>query len=773
MSRPDDTASNRASREVKYSSIMPALPKHELPFTVIKADIGTLAKSGGPWLAVVSSDDSYLSHRGGSSLAVWSAANLPEDLPRQFPLPIPLASVVASMAGKLEVGSILHAVTLDLDTRARLDINQCAELFGNLHREIARLAQGTEPRDILMPLVGAGSAGVPLGAIADQIAVFVARLQPIGVRCTIAVSDDAVAVSKRLQAGYGLIEVPIDLEEWIKVPDYSSEVRLTYYCRAVDYLLREIAVWGAKGQPGSATIMEMWGVVHAKIQEAKHANTPSDALELIPEVTGFRNRAAHGLPLLKPDVIAANMAESALKGLLSSVKLGLFAGLDPAKVKHLLALEMDNELMAWRYLRRWRRPVDQVLLKALLRNLKPDLRLTTNAWIKAVEELKSAKIPTQDTSWMDANKGELLAAPLKLIFQAPGDPRELPVPSLDLEPALSAIPIPPSSNPVRELAKVLAALPSEDRNDLLSKLDEMDYRGDEDKRLVEYCTRTDPTVILEELGARPLREILRTRFDITARRTDSIQALRDRLLEQLGFKIPPEPTGLTSTLAALKKHRAELDTAGSDAIHGKVIRGSAQLELTIRNLLRFLCLYLFSEGPEQHFKPNGAAASDFSKATLGTLLHCLEMLAKEIDKLAKSQDETKALKELGGPLSATRLAPEGIVGITKLRNSFAHFEGERSEHDQRGQAHEFFSLAEALLEYWHHANPPIYPTIVVVEEIKFDRWNRRIVTARTDQIRAELIVSDDQLKPGEAYFMYPLSNPMRVDPILIAFHPDD
>jgi len=400
--------------------------------------------------------------------------------------------------------------------------------------------------------------------------------------------------------------------------------------------------------------------------------------------------------------------------------------------------------------------------------------------MKALEGKEPAKITPLDSDQWDPGRRALYATLFKSLWQTSGNQRERPTPNADPEPAVRAVPTPPVSSPVRELAKLLAALPREDRDDLLHKLDEWGYRGDEDKRLVEYCTRIDPTVILDELGARPLRTVLQSRFGIEAKRTESVQALRDRLLLQLGFKIPPDPTGPASTLAALKRHRTELGTASSDAIRGKVMKGSAQLERTVRDLLRFLCLYLFGNGPEKHFKGqlSGAAAGDFSKATLGTLLHCLELLAKEIDKLAKSEDETEALKiealkELGAPLSATRLAPEGLVGITRLRNSFAHFEDERSEHDHRDNAREFFHLAEGLLEHWLRADPPIYPTIVVIEEIKLDRWNRRIVTARTDHSQAELIVSDDQLKPGEAYFMYPLSNPMRVDPILVAFHPED
>jgi hypothetical protein len=64
------------------------------------------------------------------------------------------------------------------------------------------------------------------------------------------------------------------------------------------------------------------------------------------------------------------------------------------------------------------------------------------------------------------------------------------------------------------------------------------------------------------------------------------------------------------------------------------------------------------------------------------------------------------------------------------------------------------------------AKPPIYPTVIVVEEIHIDRWNRRTVVTRSDADRKEILICDNDLKPGDVSFMYPLSNPMRVDPIL-------
>lgn len=75
-------------------------PSHNLPFEVVEGDIGAHALAHGPWLAVVSSDDSYLSHGGGSSRSIWKAAGLDEFDPREFNLPLPLGSIVSTEPGK-------------------------------------------------------------------------------------------------------------------------------------------------------------------------------------------------------------------------------------------------------------------------------------------------------------------------------------------------------------------------------------------------------------------------------------------------------------------------------------------------------------------------------------------------------------------------------------------------------------------------------------------------------------------------------------------------
>ena len=76
---------------------------------------------------------------------------------------------------------------------------------------------------------------------------------------------------------------------------------------------------------------------------------------------------------------------------------------------------------------------------------------------------------------------------------------------------------------------------------------------------------------------------------------------------------------------------------------------------------------------------------------------------------------------------------------------------------------------EDLLCFWRSTEPRVYPTIVRIDEITIDRWNRRLIRAISDAGAEEAIVCDQEVHPGRLYFMLPRTNPFRVDPVLIEF----
>jgi hypothetical protein len=139
-----------------------------------------------------------------------------------------------------------------------------------------------------------------------------------------------------------------------------------------------------------------------------------------------------------------------------------------------------------------------------------------------------------------------------------------------------------------------------------------------------------------------------------------------------------------------------------------------------------------------------------------------------LEQCAKGETKT-VLRELQGPLTAKRLAPGGVGSISKLRNSFAHFDEEAGDGDDVSSAREFFRGVMSLLRHWADDSARVYPIVIRIERIIVDAWNRRRIEAVTAEGRKELIVCDKALEPGGTYFMYPLSNPFRVDPILIEF----
>lgn len=77
----------------------------------------------------------------------------------------------------------------------------------------------------------------------------------------------------------------------------------------------------------------------------------------------------------------------------------------------------------------------------------------------------------------------------------------------------------------------------------------------------------------------------------------------------------------------------------------------------------------------------------------------------------------------------------------------------------------------SLLRHWADDSARIYPMVIRIDKIIVDQWNRRHIEAKTAEGCTEMIVCDKAVEPGGTYFMYPLSNPFRVDPILIEFNP--
>lgn len=115
--------------------------------------------------AIVHSDDVYLSMSGGVSYTIRSAAgdSLREDVGKQ-PLPLTIGTVAVTTSGKLKARYVFHAATLDFVTRLPAEA-----LIARIMRRILELGTALNVDHIVLPLLGAGTAGLPKESVLTAV----------------------------------------------------------------------------------------------------------------------------------------------------------------------------------------------------------------------------------------------------------------------------------------------------------------------------------------------------------------------------------------------------------------------------------------------------------------------------------------------------------------------------------------------------------------------------------------------------------------------------
>lgn len=706
-----------------------AAPK--LPCDIVVGDIGRLAVEGGPWLAVVSSDDNYLSHGGGCSMAIWRAAKLRSSDELGVATPVRLGDVVPTKAGALPASALFHVVTLDLNTRQAMT----PDLFESAMRAVATLATDAylkttqEPSRILLPLLGTGAAGIAERIAVEHLARLSILLHDIDVRCVVCVPSDLHRVRGEFTSAFGLRERADALESWVASLSREPGVRSQQLLAGLENMLAFVvnATTGSAASP--RTLRGMWTMVRDVTNRGASLFGPADR-HRIEQAIDLRNRLAHGVT--QPDALSCHTLEVSVEALAAkSLSLPSVSESELHKVLTAPDLRAPAAMAA---------QIGTIAVAA-----KPDLL--------SFLTLRDSPLPVSEATQPPASQ------PSAATSEAPSSPQPVVGPAIAHR-----------AEHVDRLVALLLSLPEDELTHLNATLAELGYKGELRLQIKEYCIRQDPVAILSQFGAVRLRKLLADNFSEVVPAKKSPKWMSRRLLHHLGFRMPGALRSLEAVVGEVSRLESEL--LATDDPRGLVIRASARLEGCIHDLLRFVCLHLFSHGPEQHFKGhvNGVAAFDMGKATLGSLLHCLELLARELEQCAKGETKT-ALRELQGPLTAKRLAPGGVGDISKLRNSFAHFDEETGYGDDVSAAREFFRGAMSLLRHWADDSARIYPMVIRIDKIIVDAWNRRRIEAVTAEGRKELIVCDKAVEPGGTYFMYPLSNPFRVDPILIEFTP--
>lgn len=351
---------------------------------------------------------------------------------------------------------------------------------------------------------------------------------------------------------------------------------------------------------------------------------------------------------------------------------------------------------------------------------------------------------------------------------APEPPPPTPAPPTPRPVAASTMTASGGSAPSRALHRlVLERLSPENLRRLQALLDEQGYKGEPEFRVLEFLVMRDPPQVLRDLFSLvELRSLLEDVYGERPPAALTLDQLVDRVLLRLGFDLPRVPKGLGAARerarVALKRIHGARQAA---AVVGEVAQLASWLECLCLVLLRFVSQILYELPPEvllhdwKKLKPN----QPLDQAGLGQLLGFVSTLDARIRKDPPSR---LALFDLD---PGRLLPPHGIGLLPELRNNLVHFRPDAvvSLEDVRRKALAFVEAAERLIGHLETQSHRVFPRIIAIRGIQHDAWGRRLVIAEDEDGGSETIFTDVEVRPGELYFMQPLSNPARVDPLLV------
>jgi O-acetyl-ADP-ribose deacetylase (regulator of RNase III) len=713
---------------------------------------GDLASLQEPVDAIVSSDDNYLSHGGGVSRALWTAAGPElEQFVEGAKPQLHLGDVYVTPGFRLHCRFLLHAVSIDLDQNRSILEPELPKLY----QRVFESAGAEKCAEVALPLIAAGSAGLSPRASATSFVDTLTSGFPSyrGVRRVVLAlygPEDRV-VAEILEAAERRER---DLEASVEELIGSTEGEIGHSLRQAwrQYLSGEPSARGV-------ALALFFGHVQDLLQE-HGPDAGQEPHQLWRSAWLARNRLAHS---------RGHWDAHDWSTLLGAVREGLIA----AQSEKALRRRQDRQLAA--------EPAeinarDENALPSRMAEGVPEesTEATSDGSgesnVRATDLLASADVAFMHLPSSKARgtgRASASQPPLGLSFDG----------AIQQRPQSSPLPAAPGTEreravgrgttPLRELRDFLIAhLPEASREDLRRRFIEHGYKGPDEIQLLEFLIREPDLVgfIASEFGRPALLASIRKFRSEEPPDCPTAERLARWFLKTLGFPDPVRPDGLKAVRQAVQRARTNLLVHDDEALRGAVADVARRLEYVARVMLRFVAQAAYRTAPEQLLRtwdrlPEG---QDLSKASLGPLLIWIEVLDKQLEK--DTIPEVALFKRDVAPNS---LLPSGADGIAALRNAFSHYRPQNAGRPLAEQGRKFLDEADTFLEYLSRPEARVFPRIILIESIHYDRWGRQVISAVDDEGNHERIFTDEAVFPGETYFMHPLTNPLRVDPILV------
>lgn len=691
--------------------------------------------------AIVSSDDNYLSHSGGVSRALWAAAGpgLAKAVEEAEPQ-LHLGDVYVTQGFELPCRLLLHAITMDLDQNRAILEPELAKLYQRLFE-----AAGAEKCSrVALPLIGTGSAELSVRASTTALVDTLTSGFPSyrGIRTIDVVlhrPEDEVAREILLEAERRERDFEASVAELVDSTEgpIGESMRSTWN----QYLTGDASARGL-------ALALFFGHVQDLLQE--HRPEAAESLkQLWRSAWHARNRLAHSRGYWDAHDWST---------LLGAVREALIAAKPQPTTDALAALEEPES-------------TEEI---ALAEPATDDESHAATVDSRHFSEDPAASLAATDLDLGFPRPAESRRSvreaqpPLGLSFRNTGPTTSSTTPTAQR--AVTTIEREKSgrgTKPLRELRDfLLSHLPEQSREDLRKRFTAEGYKGQEDIQLLEFLIREPDLVefIASEFGRPILLGAIRKHRSEEPPYCPTAEGLARWFLKTLGFPDPVAPDGLRAVRQAVQRARAKLLVHDDEALRGAIADVARRLEYVARVMLRFVAQAAYRTAPEQLLRQwdKISDGSGFAKASLGNLLIWIEVLNKHLE-----EDASPAVAVFKRDVAPSSLIPRGADGIAALRNAFSHYRSEDVGRSLSEQARKFLDEAETFLEYLGRHDARVFPRIILIESIQYDRWGRQVISAVDDEGNHERIFTDEPVFPGDTYFMHPLTNPLRVDPILV------
>jgi hypothetical protein len=305
---------------------------------------------------------------------------------------------------------------------------------------------------------------------------------------------------------------------------------------------------------------------------------------------------------------------------------------------------------------------------------------------------------------------------------------------------------------------------------LSRRFDAMGFVGSGEARLIEYCLERDLRDLFTELFSEPTLHRIARDLGLEPDPLEARATVTKRILESLQIPVPPKPIGISDFAEHLRTVSARLDTASDRAVlRGLIGEAGTALERLLADLVQFYATVIFNADPEEAFRDRGWLQPHhrLARASMGMLFELLARIDASVRDLGSSTAARYAeLFPEKAPLLA--LSEREKSSIAQVRNAFSH-PSERLDamdlRELRKLGRDMLSAVQTFVD--HLVEAEIYPRVVAVKETVSDAFGRRFVRAVDASGREEKIYTDREMEPGALYFMHPLTNPVRIFPILV------